>query len=171
MEIDWNKVTVAFLEYARKKALESHQEILDRVHKLIDTAPTRREMDMVWEKYYDVCKYLHDASLEKKYSDKPYYRLKPEVHKKGGGRLDYFLTQDKTIGRLILRRAYREYYGKGIRCSHCHRIFIPLHDGRKAKYCSDSCRTMAYRKRKLRKRFEMLTKQHFSTEGDTHGNP
>lgn len=152
MKIEDNKITKPFMEFARKKGLESHKEIIEKVNKEIEKAPSRKEQDKLWNKYYDVCKYLHDSAYEKKYAKKyPRYRLSEEEKTYGDYKLFSLLTTDKKIGVPIFKRAYMEYYGCGITCAYCHETFIPDHRGRKGKYCSDSCRFMAYRKRKREK--------------------
>ena len=152
MKIEDNKITKHFMEFARKKALESPKEIIDKVNKAIEKETSRKEIDRVFEKYYDVCKYLHDSAYEKKYAKKyPRYRLTEKERLFGDSKLNSFLRNDKKIGRTILRRAYKEYYGLGVKCAYCREIFFPDHKGRKGKYCGDSCRFMAYRKRQREK--------------------
>ena len=152
MKIEDNKITKPFMEFARKKALGSHKEIIDKVNKAIEKEISRKEIDRLFEKYYDVCKYLHDSAYEKKYGKTdPYYRLSEQEKTYGDYKLFSLLTTDKKIGVPIFKRAYMEYYNLDTKCAYCGKRFTSKNRGRKAKYDSDSCRYMAYRKRKKEK--------------------
>jgi hypothetical protein len=59
-----------------------------------------------------------------------------------------YLKINSIFGAKLIIQAYNEYYNIGTKCLICKKSFSAKHEGRKAKYCSDSCRQKAYRCRK-----------------------
>ena len=152
MKIECNKFRKPVLELAIKKAEEYIEEILDNEDKELSKASSVKEEQAIKDKYKklwgDVNSYIRlvddvaEGYPHRSYTDDK--SLLSTLSRK-------YLHLNPKYGIPLLKKAYQEYYNLDTMCAYCRKQFISNNRGRNAKYCSDSCRYMAYRKRQREK--------------------
>ena len=156
-KIDLNKLTKPVIELAMKKAEEYKRNLLAKYKKEEKQAKTWKELEKLDRKWDRIIENVYDTSLVDDGVAKYVLDGIPcddDSIIKYMARRHLFMKPD--IGEKIIVEAYNEYYDIGLKCEYCGKMFTAKRRGRKAKYCSESCKQMAYRKRKKKQSIECL---------------
>lgn len=149
--IDLNRITMPVIELAMKKAEKYKQEMVRKYVEAVRNAKNWKELEEIDHTWNEKMEEIYDTSL---CNDEIAKWILDSLPSDDTSILDYisrrYLLMKPEIGRNIIMQAYHEYYDIGRKCEYCGKIFISRKSGRKAKYCSESCRQLAYRRRKRR---------------------